>query len=274
MSNGELDINSAFYSANTAGGTSSSSSKDKTKPQGLLFDNNNNSLSFKPQSLGDMLSSYYSLDVEDYGFKTTDFNDPFSPLGVMDADSYWALLKASNLHSSKYIESGYNLTLTEAQEEELSFVSNVFKENYDRYKEVSDATGIPPELICAIHYREGRCNFGTYLHNGQPLGKKTTITPKGKFFTDWTKAAIDAIKSQSYYKNVNRDFLSTQLEFAERYNGVGYRKNGHVSPYVWGGTDVYSSGMYVADKKFDPNCKDKRIGVAAILTTLYGEELA
>ena len=79
-------------------------------------------------------------------------------------------------------------------------VSNTFKENYDKYKEVADKTGLPPELICAIHYREGHCNFGTYLHNGQKLGKETTIIPKGLLFYDWTEAAVHAIKSQKYYK--------------------------------------------------------------------------
>ena len=43
--------------------------------------------------------------------------------------------------------------------------------------------------------RESSCNFKTYLHNGDPLGKPTTHVPKGKNFTKFTDAAVDALKS-------------------------------------------------------------------------------
>jgi len=43
--------------------------------------------------------------------------------------------------------------------------------------------------------------------------------------------------------------MATYMTFAETFNGLGYSKNGHVSPYLYSGTDAYSSGKYVKDGK-------------------------
>ncbi|MBE7712643.1 MAG: hypothetical protein E7Z87_02755 [Cyanobacteria bacterium SIG26] len=163
----------------------------------------------------------------------------------------------------------YSLSLSGSNKQELERIEKIFVENKAKYDKVAQATGVPAELICAIHYREGGCDFTTYLHNGQKLGKRTTVVPKGLLFHDWTEAAIHAIKSQSAYKNVKSSDLSSQLDFAERYNGLGYRKRGVASPYVWAGTTKYTGGMYVADGKYSASTKDKRVGVAAILDRLY-----
>ena len=167
------------------------------------------------------------------------------------------------------LDSSFTLNLTPQQSKDLGKIKTIFDQNKSKYMAVEAATGVPAELVCAIHWRESGCNFNTYLHNGDPLGSPTKHVPVGKFFTDWTSAAIDAIKSKSYYKQVKADDIKTQYEYAEQYNGLGYRNKGVISPYVWSGTNKYSSGKYVADSKYDPNYKDKQIGVAAILNSLY-----
>lgn len=171
--------------------------------------------------------------------------------------------------SKPSIGQGYSLSLTSSNKKELARIENIFNKNRAKYEKVAKATGVPAELVCAIHYRESGCNFGTYLHNGQKLGKRTTIVPKGILFYDWSDAAIHAIKSQSAHKNVKSNNLSSQLDFAERYNGLGYRKKGVASPYVWAGTNKYTGGMYVADGRYSASKKDQRVGVAAILDKLY-----
>lgn len=168
-------------------------------------------------------------------------------------------------NSSKF---GFNLNLKGSYASQLTNIKKIFNQNRAKYDAVAKATGVPAELICAIHFRESGCKFDTYLHNGDPLGKPTVHVPKGKFFTDWTEAAIDAIKSNSYYKNVKANDINSQLEFAERYNGLGYRNKGLVSPYVWAGTDKYTQGKYVADGKYSSTTVDKQVGVAPILDTL------
>ena len=163
----------------------------------------------------------------------------------------------------------FNFTeaLTDANKEELAQIKKIFEENKDKYEKVAEATGVPAELICAIHYREGSCNFSTYLHNGDPLGQTTTHVPAGLYFEDWTDAAIDAINSQNPEIIKDGDFDSC-MEYAERYNGLGYRNKGLASPYVWAGTTNYTGGMYVADGQFDANARDKRVGVAVMMKYL------
>ena len=173
-------------------------------------------------------------------------------------------------YSGKLIgsSSDASLSLSKYQDNELSRIKGIYQQNKSKYDKVSEATGVPAELICAIHYRESGCNFGTYLHNGDPLGQPTTHVPKGKNFSDWSAAAIDAINSQRH-SDVSRDNVDSQLDYAERYNGLGYRRKGVASPYVWAGTSNYSGGMYVRDGVYSASAVDKRVGVAAILQTLY-----
>ncbi len=201
-----------------------------------------------------------------------DFNQPVfansgdNKIGLSVGDNFQISTKKISPRIS--IGTNFQLNLTQKNQKELSYIKKIFSENKEKYKKIESATGIPAELVCAIHYRESGCNFNTYLHNGDPLGKPTVHVPKGKFFNDWTSAAIDALKS-GHYGKVSRDDLNSQLEFAERYNGLGYRKRGLMSPYVWSGTDKYTQGMYVADGKFAPTKKDPRVGVAAALDSLY-----
>ena len=157
--------------------------------------------------------------------------------------------------------------LSDYNKQELEQLKNIFEKNKDKYEKVAEETGIPAELICAIHYREGSCNFDTYLHNGDPLGKPTTHVPANIYFEDWSEAAIDAIKSQNPEIVKDGDFGSC-MEFAERYNGLGYRNKGLASPYVWAGTTKYTGGMYVADGQFSASAYDKRIGVAVAMKYL------
>ena len=149
-----------------------------------------------------------------------------------------------------------------------------FDENKDVYEEIANETGVPPELIAAIHYRESGCNFETYLHNGQPLGEPTTIVPKGRIFYDFSEAAIDALNSEQKNKDISLskdDSIEMMMLFAELYNGTGYTdyKN-TVSPYnyVYSGTDVYISGKYASDGVYDPNLVDKQPGIYLLIVSL------
>lgn len=142
-----------------------------------------------------------------------------------------------------------------------------------RYEVVSNATGVPWDVIGVIHYRESSLNFSGVLHNGQKIigtGKKTTLVPKGRGpFSSWEQAAIDALANCHPYLAKNKDWsLANTLDLLERYNGLGYRNKGLPSPYLWAGTDQYQKGKYVADGKYDANHVDQQLGGAAILMKL------
>lgn len=155
---------------------------------------------------------------------------------------------------------------------DISKIKEVYEDNIEIYEVISNETGVPPELIAAIHYRESGCNFDTYLHNGQKLGKPTTIVPVGILFYDFHNAAVDALNreqnSKGFHLTPDAD-IATMMTFAEIYNGTGYTKNRNIaSPYVYSGTNVYTSGKYVSDGKYDANVVDAQPGVYLLVTTL------
>jgi len=155
---------------------------------------------------------------------------------------------------------------------EIKKVCESFYKNQERYRIVSNACGVPEKLIFALHYRESSLNFNGVLHNGEQIlgtGKKTSLVPKGRGpFSTWEKAAVDALMlKESIFPKV-WDFNSI-LEFAERFNGLGYRKRGELSPYVWAGTEKHDeTGKYVADGKYSSTAIEKQLGVASILIGL------
>jgi lysozyme family protein len=137
----------------------------------------------------------------------------------------------------------------------------------DVYKEVEKATGVPWEFVAVTHQRESSQDFGTYLGNGQSLKRKTTIVPKGRGpFPDWKTGAIDALVNAPPKAALNKDWsIGGTLDKLEEYNGLGYRRMGKPSPYLWAGTDQYVKGKYVADHKYDPNHVDTQLGCAGLL---------
>jgi len=170
---------------------------------------------------------------------------------------------------SNYLPIGV-ITKTNMKSEIDKTVSEILP-NKEKYARVEVATGVPWRLIAALHYRESSLNFRGVLHNGEHIlgtGKKTRLVPAGRGpFSTWEDAANDALmlKRSIFPKEWNP---SACHEFAERFNGLGYRKRGIASPYVWGGTSKYISGHYIADGKFSSSAIDRRLGTAVIMEAL------
>jgi lysozyme family protein len=143
-----------------------------------------------------------------------------------------------------------------------------FKKTRERYEVVSKQSGVPSDVLFAIHYREASLNFKCVLHNGERIigtGLLTRLVPKGRGpFRSWEEAAIDALEIEKHKFPTTWD-LEGKLTFCEKYNGLGYSKRNVPSPYVLAWTNGYSMGKYVADGKYDPSFIDKQCGVAAIL---------
>lgn len=140
------------------------------------------------------------------------------------------------------------------------------------YDDVSASTGVPWYVIAAIHYRESGNSFNRHLHNGDPLTARTVQVPKGRPINGnppftWAESATDAIKYQKLDKVTDWSIDNT-LELLEKYNGLGYRKKGVRSPYIWSWSNQYHKGKYVADGKYDPNAIDQQCGVAVLLRFL------
>jgi lysozyme family protein len=166
--------------------------------------------------------------------------------------------------------------LSEAQMRDMQLFMNHWEGNRGRYNNVSRQTNMPAKLIAALHWRESSGNFNTYLHQGDPLGRPAVNWPMNiPIFHNWEDAAVHAI-------NMKKG-LQTQLEmtsdttdvasiatYAEGYNGLGYHYKEKPSPYVYSGSNQYSSGKYVRDGRYNPSVKDTQIGVLPLIGALDG----
>jgi lysozyme family protein len=163
------------------------------------------------------------------------------------------------------------------QSDMKAFYANYVK-NKARYEAVAAKTGVPAELIAALHWRESTGDFSKYLHQGDPLGKKAVHVPSNiPIFHEWEKAAEHAL----LMKKSIRDKLSITATttdpaalatFAEYYNGLGYYFKGKPSPYVFSGTDQYTSGKYIRDRVYSSKVRDRQLGVMAMIQYIRARE--
>jgi lysozyme family protein len=135
-------------------------------------------------------------------------------------------------------------------------------------------------FIAAIHERESSMDFNTSLGQGDPLTDrrgipiKTVHVPanRGPFSGPdaFEQAAVDALwYCAPYAAKTNKDWsISGMLTYLERYNGLGYAVRGLSSPYIWAGTNQYTSGKYIRDGVFSATAKDTQLGVAGFLNRI------
>lgn len=146
-----------------------------------------------------------------------------------------------------------------------------FHRHFRVYEFISKQSGVPIDVIVAIHYRESSFNFTGHLVNGDSLKARTIRVPKN-FPAEleppysFEESAIIGLKT-FYWKPKFWSF-ENKLEFCERWNGLGYRNKGLKSPYMWAGTSEYIGGMFTSDGKFSADKKDERLGCYAILRIL------
>ena len=168
---------------------------------------------------------------------------------------------------NKYIQ--LYSTMIIQKPEKVQALVDLIKRGEARYKSLK--TQVPWYVIGIIHLRECSCSFEKHLHNGDPLEAKTVRVPKGRPAGNppwtWEESALDALQD---IKTTNWSIENILHDF-EAYNGMGYANHGINSPYLWGGTQHYIKGLYVADNKFDPDFVWTGIGCAPILKSLIEE---
>lgn len=164
------------------------------------------------------------------------------------------------------------MIVTPAQQPQVAALANKITANKARYDVPAQRTGVPWYFIGIVHYRECNLSFNHHLHNGDPLTAKTVHVPAGRPLQgtapfDWAASAIDALQLRSLDKYHDWD-VPSQLYRLEGYNGYGYQSHGVNSPYLWGATNHYTKGLYVADHDFDMNAVSQQIGSAPLLKLL------
>lgn len=172
---------------------------------------------------------------------------------------------------------GMDLKPTSGHKWAMDHFKKTYEANAERYAAVAAQTGVPPQLIAALHYRESSMKFDTYLHQGDKLGKKAVNHPNNiPIMHDWETAAIHALNQKKGIRDeLNMDEHTTDpaalATYAERYNGLGYHNRGKESPYVYSGTDVYKGGKYVRDGVYNSKVWDQQPGVMALMASLQDE---
>jgi lysozyme family protein len=166
--------------------------------------------------------------------------------------------------------------LTESQQRDMEVFIGNWEQNRSRYETVASQTNIPAPLIAAIHWREASGNFNTYMHQGDPLGKPAVNWPSNiPIFHRWEDAATHALNMKRSIQNqvelteetTNIAAIST---YSEVYNGLGYFYKDRNSPYVYSGTNQYSSGKYVSDGTYSPTTVDTQLGIIPLVGALDG----
>lgn len=153
-----------------------------------------------------------------------------------------------------------------------------------RYQQVSARTGVPWAVIAVIHERESSQDWAGSLAQGDPWNRTSVHVPAGRGpFTSWAEAAIDALVNCAPFAARNKDWsIGGALTMLEQYNGLGYftgpvtKRDGVViarypsqaSPYIWAGTNQYSSGKYVSDGVFNQKHVDEQPGCANLLMAM------
>lgn len=170
-------------------------------------------------------------------------------------------------------KASYNLlVINPSKVDDAQLIIDNIKHNESRYKVVEQLTGVPWYVTAVVHYRESSLNFKRHMHNGDPLTARTVHVPagypkKGTPPFTWVESAIDALKLKSWHTCSDWSIENT-LSLMERYNGLGYKKKGLPSPYIWSWSDNYKKGKYIADGRFDPEVVDKQCGTAVLLKLL------
>lgn len=138
------------------------------------------------------------------------------------------------------------------------------------YLAVSARTAVPWFVIAVIHERECSQNWKGSLAQGDPWNTKSVHVPVGRGpFKSWEEAALDALTNCGPYAARWKDWSpGGALTLLEQYNGLGYANLGRPSPYIWAGTDQYSSGKYVRDGVYDPNAVDRQLGCAGLIKAM------
>lgn len=153
----------------------------------------------------------------------------------------------------------------------LVWTINYIKSKKSEYMDAQNLTGVPWEIIGALHMREASGDFSKQIMNGQPWNRRTTWVPKGHGpWSSWLESCKDAFAIK---KLPDVWTIENTLYFAERFNGMGYRipsrqKVVGFSPYVWAFTQHYKGGYYVSDGKFSSSAVAKGAGFAVILKEL------
>jgi lysozyme family protein len=160
----------------------------------------------------------------------------------------------------------------------VSYYVKRLRQGEASYRQVEGELGIAWPFVGVIHAMECGFNFYGHLHNGDPLTARTVHVPRGRPASGdppytWMQSALDALRLKKL-EQVTDWSVPHMLFLLEGYNGFGYRRRGVPTPYLWSFSNIYASGKFVLDGKFDPNAVSKQCGAALMLKAVLNMKQA
>lgn len=144
-----------------------------------------------------------------------------------------------------------------------------YNENVTIYQQIANRADIPAILIAAIHFRESGCDFRYTIKNGDD-----ELDDPADFVDD-AVAVLTADKAYTDFKEdigLTKDSrnLLAMLQYAEYWNGMGCKLHDKgINPYLYAGTNIYTSGKYVSDGEWNSTKVDKQPGILYLLSQFY-----
>jgi lysozyme family protein len=142
------------------------------------------------------------------------------------------------------------------------------------FEPVQVALGIPMVWMICSFERESGMDFTRSPAQGDRWDHISVNVPRGVGpFKSFTDAALWSYRHDGIDKNLAPWSWPYMCWSWEEFNGFGPRNHGHVSGYVWAGTDQYDppagqGGKYIADGIWDPHAVDKQLGCVPLALEL------
>src|SRR6185436_10395379 len=163
--------------------------------------------------------------------------------------------------------------------QEVNDIVSRILEKRNLYEVVGNKLNIPWYFIAIVHFMKCKLNFRVHLHNGDPLTVRTIRSPAGRPKTGnppftWEASAEDALICDEI--NEWSDWSVPGMLFKlEGYDGYGYHRVRPPinSPYLWGGSNHYTSGKFTGDGVYSPAAVSKQLGAAVLLKSMAEQQI-
>ena len=160
-------------------------------------------------------------------------------------------------------------TLGRQKSSDIAWYIKKINQNKERYVnasnqvEMSSGKSIPWEVIAVLHAMEGSLNLSKQILNGERWNKKTKLVPKGYGpFKSFEESCLVGLSLKSAPQEWT---IQNTLYYMELWNGLGYRRKGKLSPYLWSYSNHQEKGKYVRDHVYDKNAVSLQVGCAILL---------
>lgn len=150
-------------------------------------------------------------------------------------------------------------------------ILDIAKDHAREWDDVVARTGVPKLWGIASFERESGSIYSKSPAQGDRWDRVSLNVPRGLGpYKSWGDSCVAA------YRIDHLDLVGASLWTwaracyeAEIFNGFGPRNHGKHTGYDWAGTNIYTGGKYTSDDKWDPDYKDKQLGMVPLMVMMH-----